>query len=1687
MALSISKYFSNNTIMAGMNQTPSGVSTDSFDKQLNEDVKDFHAPSNSWTQARNAINNSQTGDLGDLGNEPANLFCARAPYPIIGAIHLFADKWVVFSTDDTDNEIALFEEDTCNYRVIVNDPCLNFKLTNLIIGVSKENSDCTWQIYWIDAVNPDRTMCIGQPENWPTNPVVLWPCVPWVQSCSTVNDCLICVDTQDLDCAKIRLAPLVKVPCFHLSKGTNSGTMPNGSYFVVIAYTIDQQKFTDYYGPSNIQALFDHKNVAGSLDITITDIDQSYFDEFELVLVSIVNQQTVARKVGIYSVRTSLISIDIEDNSLPTVPLEQIPIQTPVMDKSDGMYEVGDYLLRVGPTSKFDFNYQPLANQIVAKWASVEYPSDYYRKGGNQVGHMRDEIYPFFIRWLYDTGDKSASYHIPGRAPFPTDFLVVGGPDTAPEVADGLTPYNWIVNNTATVTNPVVNIPAPDGVGLILSEGFMGYWESTEEYDDNRPDIWNAGVIVPPYPGTNPLDYDLCGHKIRHHRFPDNALHPTVNHHNAGGTTIRVMGIKFENILPPVDNIGVLISGIVGYEILRGTRDGNRSVIAKGIINNMGQYVIPGGITPRTGAYPNYPYNDLNPDVFLSTGATSWDACNPIGPSTGENGYVPQNNFARDLFSFHSPETNFNNPFLSTKEIKVYGQFVGTVNGKFEYPDKHPKFKLVTNLSFFISAIAGVGIASLAMNGERRVSRTAPYYPGYSAIAPAIGGLAPNPVTYAAAIGAITPFYIPGGAIDNLNTATTGGVVLLSNVLGLNTNLAYNTFDTGSFALAPFSDLNQGTINIQQQDGQYTYVPTVFRALQAIPTFTYYWSEGVDTTLRLIKSILRFRQFALQYHSHGFYSLFGSPVVGNRRRVIEDSAYIDPHITDFGTNYRINNLFRSRHVAIKTTTNIGDPTVVDLTRLRASDVPALFDFDGFFGIPRLKDPTKEAFASTTSCHYVGLKQRLRNQYGQIDGIRQVPTSVCETLNPQVVTAGVPFPPSEVFFNGDIYVGRYTEKNTFFFFFEWLYGQPDGYEYDYYKRKMLLFPRYWINSESFEASDFLGSFLNNPLTPAAWTLPNDYYNLDGLTCTFLNLFHQPFAVREAYFYLFNSGVRDFFVETEVNVDLRDWGEADAERHYDPYRYTDTKAMFDVAIIKSGNFYKYDVSLGASKTWTQFLSWGAVQARSYDPNSAQSCFVHRPNRVIYSLPQQLELEKDNWRIFLANNYKDFKSRVTSVKPINKSGALIMFYNESPVQFQGLDQLETDLNTKLTIGDGGLFSQPMQSISNADSPYEYGSCQNRLSAINTPAGMFWMSANQGKIFQLYGGLNEISMQSMKWWFAEYLPYRLLKQFPNFELQDNPVVGIGCQAVYDNENSLVYFCKRDYVVRKDITNVITYVSSDDFLVDGILSIKLGDPRFFEDASWTISYDPKTKGWLSYHDWHPDLLMPGKNTFMSVSRKAANLAQTNGIWKHNLDCSKFCNYYGEDFPFEVEFTVHTVQMVNTMRSVEYMMEVYRYDNNCFDRFHVLDFNFDEAVVYNTEQCSGLLRLNLTPKNNAPLIVQYPQVNPTNIDILYSKEEQKYRFNQFWDITDSRGEFPIGSPYPPQTMVGSFAERMIWNTAENGYVRTLNPANLNYNKNQLERKKFRHYMNSVLLRRRISGDRKMLVMIANVKNLNSPR
>jgi hypothetical protein len=201
-------------------------------------------------------------------------------------------------------------------------------------------------------------------------------------------------------------------------------------------------------------------------------------------------------------------------------------------------------------------------------------------------------------------------------------------------------------------------------------------------------------------------------------------------------------------------------------------------------------------------------------------------------------------------------------------------------------------------------------------------------------------------------------------------------------------------------------------------------------------------------------------------------------------------------------------------------------------------------------------------------------------------------------------------------------------------------------------------------------------------------------------------------------------------------------------------------------------------------------------------------------------------------------------------------------------------------------------------------------------------------------------------------------------------------------------------------------------------------------------------------------------------------------FWRHNSRCDSFANFYGTQYPWEIELVSNTGQAVNTIRSMEYQMEAYVYKNDpgylCGDdKWEDLNFNFDQAIIYNNEQVSGLLQLVPTPFNNPILELTYPIINTNSIEILSSKVEQKYRFNQFWDITNDRGEFPGAG--------GIITQQPIWDTQPNGYIKNLNSLNLDYFKSPLQHKKFRHYFTNVILRKMNSGNRKMLLRLNNTK------
>ena len=1806
-------------------QNTSDIISNSFNKGLNKDSDPSFVSPGMWTHAINIVNNSREGDVSTLSNESSNFLCITAGKTmptsvtqkyIIGAIYLYSDKWIIFTTghnatgERISSEIGLLEEDVCSYREIVQDACLNFDKRQLISGASREAQDCSWIVYWSDGFNPDRYLNIGDPKTWPAKEYtwlgqsdlnyyfngtdkILWPKVQWNETEIIINDCSFVEEINSLNCEDTRLARLMDTPCLTLSLGQSGGTLANGTYFALIAYSIDGQKVTDYFSQSNYQFVYSPNDLQGSLTLNL-ELDSENFDEYQLVIVSSTNEQTVATQFGYYSTRTTTVEIDVIDSRLVKVPIENLPLQTPVFETSDQVTDVNGYLLRVGPRSKFDFNYQPLANLIQTKWASVEYPADYYVNGGNKTNYLRDEVYTFYIRWVYNTGDKSSSYHIPGRAP--KDFNIPGG-STVFETSqvnddDSLRTNDKVfeIYNTArqlsyptyldgATLNSSGSWVMDDG-GVLLAVGEMGYWESTEQYPDDRPDIWNPSSYCwtgseaqIPSGGESGL-YDLCGKKIRHHKFPENyinnsnttdVLHfrPDINN-TSGDYFIRLMGVMFENITTPKDQEGNDIPGIVGYEILRGSREGNKTILAKGMVNNMRSYKLRGTLaTSYTGLYPNYPFNTIKPiGSSLSPSDHNYLYNDPYIKNENESFNVVNQSIPNDIFTFHSPDTMFRVPYLSTTEFKLYGTLNGNADLNFQEPNGHPKFKFLSDTVALLMILGGLAESIVSAIGKRTINQ--PNIAGGGLVGAGTAASANLAAQITAQIGLntavgiyntfVTAYYGGGAALIDAGLSMIGGYP--ATTIGGQDKILESAITAASVSsLVTPSTLN-GTIEFPS----YAYLPAPLRLLGAANQLAFYFAEGADVVVNVFYALMPFRQYGLQSIAHGYYS--GMSKISNsklKRFNVDDSFYIRDNIQDVrkyqnnlgGYNsYKINNLKRSDTVVLRTKSgpyfnatypngvNIGpnliesgweDKSLVTLGTLNQNPA-ALVYTNGT--IPKFNESEKDtSFSLPIASHYGALKEKARNQYGQIGSEFQVSVTPCEQqlsrIN-SIATISYSCPinntqydltkisRSPIIFGGDTYINRYTEKNNMMFFDNWLFGQPDGFEYNYYLHSMITQARFKVNSIRYDISNMTDeidfSFTSTPALPGTGAYPRKFYNMDYYVDNNQKYNYDDdteggtggypgtFGVKESYFYLANSSIRDFFVESEVLIDFRTQSDTVGAKHYDPYRYTDYPNMFnmDYNIMGRLSAYLYDYSLSVSKLLNQYFSVGNTQSRYYDPQVAELCYTYYPDRIIYSLPQQIEAVKDSWFIYLVNNYKEFQNQISGVKPIGKTGMFITFKNSSPLLMSGVDERESYLGVKATIGDGGLFASTPQNVSNADKSYEYGSSQNRLSVISSPAGVFYMSQDQGRVFSYNQGLQEISQAEMKWWFLLYLPYRLIKDFPDYPYLDNPVAGIGCQSTYDSSNSVLYFCKKDYYLKDEFKGRVKYIpvnsdgTGDHFLLDDNRNLiyNLGDSFIFEDASWTISYDPKFKFWISFHEWHPDLLLPTKDVFLS--------SKNNGLWTHNSLCDSFCNFYDKQFGIELEFPIISGQNVMTTRSIEYILECYRRrSGNCVDQHHVLDYNFDQAIVYNSEQVSGYLNLNIYPKNDINLSLQYPKLNSnlTSYDILYSKEEQKYRFNQFWDITKDRAEFPKGSNYPPTgplvpgttILQGNYASENTWITSQDGHTRVLNPDNLNYNKSELERKKFRHYLNFLTLKREQCDDVNMIIKLSNSKNQISIR
>lgn len=1530
-------------------QNTSNASTNVFSgAALVTDLNSSHVSEQQYSHARNAVRNSKEGDLGTISNEPSNEFCFSAPYKIIGHVGLNSDEYIIFSTDNTSSEIGLGNIRECSYKKLLNLKCLNFNSSNPITGEAKNDFQKGIIVTFTDKRNPVRRFELKTVEKVTT-------------------------------CDDILLWKKIQHPCITAKRG-QVGNMPNGMYSIAIAYVVDNQIFSDWYAITNRVALYSETG-ANSLDIKISGLDTE-FKQFALVVVGNYIDPTtkgvtkLAKQIGIFSTKVNNLSVsDFINSNYLEIGLDKLILQKKTWLKAGIISSNANYLLIGDLVSRPEENYQLKAMSIEPEWVIEQVAADYYETDGEDIGFYRDENYDFYIQGVYNTGELTDKFHIPGREATGNDMSSVSSADAYEldkqfgECETGKV-YRWQVENTAgkvaTLNNEFV-------CGRrIYGTSEPGYFQSTDLYPDNAATF-----------GKN------AGKPIRYSKTPDECKIPRYSKVN-GTTYINIIGVRFKNI-QPFDN-----PDIIGYKITRSDRKGgNGTVIARGLLTNVRSY--DDKSFNQTVYYANYPVNDLSPDSFLSSTQT-------VFKNKREQNFTPLTDVHLDKFNFYSPHTLFEPRYSLGSELKLESEEIAEVIGQFELVFNHPRQKLMNQFTFWLAAAVGFIESALILIGKNSSEATRT---------------------------AVNKWEIHAGT----NTGTTK-----TNIIGNSENSIKDEFNIRT--VGDLIGLNLPkfiTARILAKDlSAVTIITNVLAAIASLGIKVPYSILGgikqAEDTYNIMYDFTGFTDYVYQYNAQAIFNDSKCIKEGNkRRRLVKEATYLPSTVVSIEDKV-FNNLFRERSVFMQVNKAFAAPSVKDDTRRTPTQFGICSDIN-------------QKTSSTGSAFYATSKAINPNQYGQLGSASPVSMHSCV----------LPFTEgreSPILYGGDCIITRFQFQKKMQFFSQNLANTnyPDGVEYDYRKYRNIAYPRFWIDSTKYDYSELLSSNVVNFSKFSRTTTSK--HNLDCKGDDKKNILR----IDDAYMYLSNNAGIDFFVEADYNTDFRE-----KQTNDKPYFSKKNRNISD--IFRSDRLLdeeQFNISRAFSDLYTTEIF---AEQQRYDFDPANPIPTDQPNSVIYSLPSFNLQQVDNWQYFLPANYFAFRESdfgsLTGIHKLDQDRIIFLFSKASPFVTMGRSLLQLNGQT-VTIGDGGLFAQDPREIMPTDN--NYGSCNSRYAFSNTHLGRYYPSEKQGRIMNFTESLDDISRQGVSYWCKNYMPIFLYKYFPTYPQTENPVDGVGYLSVFDSFYETVYLTKRDFSPKKELTTDIKWDGTN-FTYKGVV-ISLRDNRYFNDISWTMSYSPLEKNFVSWHDWHPDWVIQTDNHFLTIKDK--------GVWKHNERFDSFCNFFSADFPFEIEFISNSGQSIEVIRSLEYFLEVYHYKNFGRDRFHMHHENFSHLIVHNTEQISPLL--NLTYKSQNPeLDIDYPKRNTTNLvsfDILFSKEENKYRINQFWDMTKDRGEF-------------STSEYHLFPTDESGYKQVLNPLAIDMNKPEEMRKKFRHYWTKFRLIKNVSGPNKFIVKLANIKKVLS--
>lgn len=1540
--------------------------------------------------AQNAQINGFEGNSITYQNEQANSLCFTLPdgYQVIGTYNIVEEELIVYwLANPTTGDSEIGKVVNCVYSRVINSKCLNFDIRYPIHKAVHKKTACGLEIYWTDGKNPRRYIDLS---NLPYKEVRQGNSE---DPCDTIT-------TSDIDCNKLNVQPDFQIPLIEYEVVGSEGTTTAGTYQFAVQYANALgDAYTSYYSITNPIPVYDYfkvtpdfnYEVAKSITLSISNLDTTgIFDYINVAVIKTINNISSVDLVGTFQIQNSTQKIVYTGQSKAniTLSIDEIFEKFPVYDTAGDITTVQDVLVWADLTSTQRLNYQKIISQIELQWVSWKLPVNKKQfkdeiNSAERRGYMRDEVYAYDGVILLRNGYQTDRFPIIGRLATAFDLEIINNADgnVESDICDTPVPKpRWKVYNTASVLgiDPLYDPTDPCYQGP-YQYGRFAYWESTETYPCNE-EIWG----------------DLAGKPIRHHKFPDNLI---TNHHDNQGSVyplgIRVNKQQIFDLIRNSDLSEDEKNNIAAIKIVRANRANSKSIIAKGLLFNVGTY--SKGNTDYF--YPNYPFNDLRPDPFILNSPNS-STGQQIGVSFEERQTVSTNE--TDLYSLP----------VSANTWSGDGDIITALyNGKFSGDDDKKRLRVYLDAntvydsglltvddsnSFILSvemkrtSFTRIDIKSkLQIFGQnaRTINST-----GF------LEGVDFSVIHNVVLTGTIVPLLTPTVGFGSINTSSaelgykkaptiSNGPDLLE---GFNTSASQRRFtfhspDTSFYQpflgnIVKFETVEYGNsrshfvqvknharyrfpslesyltslaigIVIGFASGTFGLSTNAFNGAAAFTAF----STFNDIVFRLLPK----KNMAYQFNSLGNYTRsVPVPNNGNKVRQLDIETYLISGMQGVGDTDIVNNYRRESSIYIRMQNGVPYPDTlpgvpVDNSRYTLGEVGCEDNF----------------ISRDISSYYGSIKTEAPDQYGQIYSYQAIDTGFQFLVDVQNEFTGAA---TEDVFGGDTFINKFAFKRKLPFFIDNRVNFPDEADVFYDELGNIGFPRYWFSTDirrgeggSFGIGALFGVKVNN------------------FDCENSSFFYNAGKI-----YLFAYSIVNFFVESSVNVDYRQAYNS-LEGDYFPHVSSD---------IPDDWFQEVNVPIAFDNTYTYNKTYSKQNTENTFSTlptnfTVKECTQKFPNRMIFSEVQQdvVNYNKNNWRIYRPVSVFDFPlnyGKLTSVDGIETRQMLARFENKT-LLYNSL------LTVTANIGDVYLgqqiFNKNIPPVDFAETDLGYTGSQHKF-ILNTEFGHIWIDAKRGDIFIVQGqSIQDISNEGVKLFLTNNLNFQLKLYFPDYDI-DNNFKGVGIDGVYDNKYNRFIFTKLDY---KPVVEGISYDSINDVFRLNNQIIELTDQRYFCDVSFTISYSFITKSWTCFHTYLPRYYIGDLNKF--------HTGIPGSVWTHNIDESNYNNFYGEIHPYILEYPVSYQYQDEILQSVKDYSKVNKVTNASSFVQTNNDF-FNKAIIYNDQQCSGVLNLIAKPQNSLAAYITYPKYNSDSKDILFVKSDNFYNYNGFWDIVRSYEE-----------------------------------------------------------------------------------